>query len=81
MAGTVAAHLFRNGYDDLSRNAQLLAEAAAAEIGRSPRTTVERSIAFNETVRSRSNIRHCRWRSFLLPPTPQRRCRVVPGNI
>ena len=41
MAGTVAAHLFRNGYDDLSRNAQLLAEAAAAEIGRSPRTTVE----------------------------------------
>jgi sigma-B regulation protein RsbU (phosphoserine phosphatase) len=41
MAGTVAAHLFRNGYDDISRNAQLLAEAAAAEIGRSPRTAVE----------------------------------------
>ena len=41
MSGTVAAHLFRSGYDDLSRNAQLLAEAAAAEIGRAPRTAVE----------------------------------------
>ena len=41
----VCAYLFKDGYDDLVRNAQLLAEAAAAEIGRSPATareTVER---------------------------------------
>ena len=33
-AGTVAAYLFRDGYDDVTRQVQLLAEAAAAEIGR-----------------------------------------------
>jgi phosphoserine phosphatase RsbU/P len=41
MSQTVAAYLFRNGYDDVSRNVQLLAEAASAEIGRSPATAVE----------------------------------------
>ncbi len=40
-AGTVAAYLFRDGYDDVTRQVQLLAEAAAAEIGRAPRTTEE----------------------------------------
>ena len=37
MAGTVAAYLFRDGYDDLSRQVQFLAEGVAAEIGRVPR--------------------------------------------
>ena len=41
MAQTVAAYLFRNGYDDLNHNVELVAQAAAAEIGRSPRTAVE----------------------------------------
>ena len=41
MSQTVASYLFRNGFDDVSRNVQLLAEAAAAEIGRSPRTADE----------------------------------------
>ncbi len=41
VAGTVGAYLFRDGYDDVTRQAQLLAEAAAAEIGRTPRTTEE----------------------------------------
>ncbi len=40
-AGTVAAYLFRDGYDDVTRQVQLLAEAAAVEIGRAPRTTEE----------------------------------------
>jgi len=41
MAGTVGAYLFRDGYDDVTGQVQLLAEAAAAEIGRAPRTTEE----------------------------------------
>ena len=40
-AGTVAAYLFRDGYEDVTRQAQLMSEAAALEIGRSPRTTDE----------------------------------------
>src|SRR5262245_56500162 len=39
MAGTVAAYLFLDGYDDLTRQVQFLSEGVAAEIGRSPRTT------------------------------------------
>ena len=39
MAGTVASYLFRDGYDDLSRQVQFLAEGVAAEIGRAPRAT------------------------------------------
>jgi sigma-B regulation protein RsbU (phosphoserine phosphatase) len=39
MAGTVAAYLFRDGYNDVARQVQLLAEAASAEIGRVPRVT------------------------------------------
>ena len=41
VAGTVGAYVFRDGYDEVTKNAQLLAEAAAAEIGRVPRTTEE----------------------------------------
>ena len=41
VAGTVGAYLFRDGYDDVTRQVQLMAEAAAAEIGRAPRTTEE----------------------------------------
>ncbi len=41
VAGAVGAYLFRDGYDDVTRQVQLLAEAATAEIGRSPRTTEE----------------------------------------
>ena len=40
-AGTVAAYLFRDGYEDVTRQVQLMSEAAALEIGRSPRTTDE----------------------------------------
>jgi sigma-B regulation protein RsbU (phosphoserine phosphatase) len=46
MAGTVAAYLFRDGYDDLTRQVQFLAEGVAAEIGRAPRgveDTVDRA--------------------------------------
>ena len=42
---SVSAYLFRDGYDEMTRNVQLLAEAAAIEIGRSPATaeqTVQR---------------------------------------
>ena len=41
VAGAVGAYLFRNGYEDVTRQVQLLAENATAEIGRSPRTTEE----------------------------------------
>jgi len=34
VAGTVGAYLFRDGYDDVTRQVELLAEAAVAEIGR-----------------------------------------------
>jgi serine phosphatase RsbU (regulator of sigma subunit) len=38
---SVGAYLFRDGYDEVTRNVQLIAEAAALEVGRTPRTTVE----------------------------------------
>jgi sigma-B regulation protein RsbU (phosphoserine phosphatase) len=44
-AGTVSAYLFRDGYDEISRGAEAMADAAAAEITRSPKTvdeTIER---------------------------------------
>jgi sigma-B regulation protein RsbU (phosphoserine phosphatase) len=41
VAGTVGAYLFRDGYDDVTRQVQLLAEAVVAEVGRVPRTTEE----------------------------------------
>jgi sigma-B regulation protein RsbU (phosphoserine phosphatase) len=41
VAGTVGAYLFRDGYEALIADVQLLADAAAAEIGRSPKTTEE----------------------------------------
>jgi len=41
VTGTVGAYMFRDGYNEATKNAQLLADAAAAEIGRSPRTTEE----------------------------------------
>jgi sigma-B regulation protein RsbU (phosphoserine phosphatase) len=41
VTGTVGAYVFRNGYEAAARNAQLLAEAAAIEIGRNPRTAEE----------------------------------------
>jgi sigma-B regulation protein RsbU (phosphoserine phosphatase) len=41
MAGTVAAYLFRDGYNDVTRQVQLVAEAASAEIARAPRATEE----------------------------------------
>jgi sigma-B regulation protein RsbU (phosphoserine phosphatase) len=40
-AGMVGAYLFRDGYDDVIRQVQLLAEAAVAEVGRVPSTTEE----------------------------------------
>ena len=41
VTGTVGAYLFKNGYDEAARNVQLLAEAAALEVGRSPHTAEE----------------------------------------
>jgi sigma-B regulation protein RsbU (phosphoserine phosphatase) len=38
---SVSAYLFRDGYGELERNAQVLAEAAASEIARTPKTTGE----------------------------------------
>ncbi len=43
-AGTVSAYLFRDGYDEISRGAESMADGAAAEITRSPKT-VEETIA------------------------------------
>jgi sigma-B regulation protein RsbU (phosphoserine phosphatase) len=40
-AGTVSAYLFRDGYDEISRGAESMADAAAAEITRSPKTVDE----------------------------------------
>jgi sigma-B regulation protein RsbU (phosphoserine phosphatase) len=40
-AGTVGAYLFRDGYDEVTDRVALLAASAAAEIGRSPKTTEE----------------------------------------
>jgi phosphoserine phosphatase RsbU/P len=45
IVGTVGAYMFRDGYDEVIRNVQIVADAAAAEIGRVPKTaeeTVER---------------------------------------
>ena len=41
IAGTVGAYLFRDGYDEVTEKVRLLAEAAALEISRSPKTTEE----------------------------------------
>jgi sigma-B regulation protein RsbU (phosphoserine phosphatase) len=41
LAGTVGAYLFHDGYEELTNNVALLADAAATEIGRSPKTTEE----------------------------------------
>ncbi|HET7219402.1 MAG TPA: SpoIIE family protein phosphatase [Vicinamibacterales bacterium] len=41
LAGTVGAYLFHDGYEAVTDNVTLLADAAAAEIGRSPKTTEE----------------------------------------
>jgi sigma-B regulation protein RsbU (phosphoserine phosphatase) len=41
VTGSVGAYLFRDGYDEVTRNVQLLSEAAAAEIGRVPATVQE----------------------------------------
>jgi phosphoserine phosphatase RsbU/P len=38
---SVGAYLFRDGYDDVQRNVELLAEAAALEITRTPRSVEE----------------------------------------
>jgi sigma-B regulation protein RsbU (phosphoserine phosphatase) len=38
---SVSAFLFRDGFDEMQRNVQLLSEAAALEIGRSPDATVQ----------------------------------------
>jgi len=38
---SVSAFLFRDGFDEMQRNVQLLAEAAAIEIGRAPDATVQ----------------------------------------
>ena len=81
MAGTVAAHLFRNGYDDLAATRSCWPRPPPPRSGGHRAQQSKQWIAFNETARSRSSIRLCRWRSFPPPPTPQRRCRVVPGNI
>jgi sigma-B regulation protein RsbU (phosphoserine phosphatase) len=41
VTGTVGAYVFKNGYDESTRNVQLLAEAAALEVGRAPHTAEE----------------------------------------
>jgi phosphoserine phosphatase RsbU/P len=41
LSGSVGAYFFRDGYEDVTRNVQLLSEAAALEIGRVPTTTEE----------------------------------------
>jgi phosphoserine phosphatase RsbU/P len=38
---SVGAYLFHDGYEEVTRNVELMAEAAALEITRTPRTTVE----------------------------------------
>ena len=41
LAGTVGAYLFHDGYKEVTDNVALLADAAATEIGRSPKTAEE----------------------------------------
>jgi sigma-B regulation protein RsbU (phosphoserine phosphatase) len=41
LSWSVSAYLFRDGYESVIRNADLVAESAAAEIGRVPRTAPE----------------------------------------
>jgi phosphoserine phosphatase RsbU/P len=41
LAGTVGAYLFHDGYEEVTNNVALLADAAATEIGRSPKTAEE----------------------------------------
>jgi sigma-B regulation protein RsbU (phosphoserine phosphatase) len=38
---SLSAYLFRDGYEEVTRNVQLIAEAAALEITRTPKTTAE----------------------------------------
>jgi phosphoserine phosphatase RsbU/P len=53
LIGTMGAYLFRDGYDEATFNVGVLAESAAAEIGRSPRTA-EETIERIQTNGSRS---------------------------
>ena len=57
----VGAYLFKDGYDDVTRHVQLIAEAAAAEIARPPGRRPRRSSACTGTVRRRFAIRRSRW--------------------
>ena len=41
LAWSVSAYLFRDGYDEVSRNVQLLADAASVEVARAPKNASE----------------------------------------
>jgi len=62
---SVGAYLFRDGYDEVTRNAQLLAEAAASEISRTPRTTAE---TIERLQRNGSNSLRCPTLSMAFIP-------------
>ena len=65
----ISAYLFKDGYDEIVKNAGLLADAAAADIGRPSREPRESARASDHEQRQPRIIRACRCSSFLRPAT------------
>jgi len=64
---SVGAYLFHDGYDDVTRNVELMAEAAALEITRTPRTTEE---TIDRVQRNGSRSLSYPALSVMFAPTP-----------
>jgi sigma-B regulation protein RsbU (phosphoserine phosphatase) len=65
---SVGAYLFRDGYDEVTRNVELLAEAAALEITRTPRTLDE---TIERVQRNGSNSLKYPALSIIYVPSPE----------
>jgi sigma-B regulation protein RsbU (phosphoserine phosphatase) len=65
LAWSVSAYLFRDGYDEVTRNVQLLADAASVEVGRAPKNA---SDAVERVRRNGASSLRCPALSMALVP-------------
>jgi serine phosphatase RsbU (regulator of sigma subunit) len=77
VTATVGAYVFKNGYDEATKNVQLLAEAAALEVGRSPSTAEE---TVDRVHRNGSRSLRYPALSMIFVPADQSRPAIVRGR-
>ena len=77
VTGTVGAYVFKNGYDEATKNVQLLAEAAALEVGRSPSTAEE---TVDRVHRNGSRSLRYPALSMVFVPADQSRSAIIRGR-